>query len=617
VLKDNIQTGPEIVNVDLHPNNAIYDVTFNTVLPYDYINNISYDTGIIISIRDPSTSFNNGIISFRAGLSSTNTITIKFKVSYLPSNFQLRAIAINKSKNNLGEETIQIYKYSHTGGIQNDISFNNTPNQFLRYPVRVFPQKTNISNFGLIAWLTPIYYSPEDIVFYVPGLYKAGFHLIRNINVNQIIDLYLYTNDTSSLEEAQWPYYYGFLFEYTLSNNPAGYGFLSSPTYVISNNRLYALLGGGSKSISNSIDIRTKLLKSLIEVLRGNEITSGIAPFKDDIQLFNYANVTRVLGYTLGFIDALHEDPSSQNSLFTWSDVYKPTSLFTIPDYSISYIIKRDGNIVSSGVSNGSRPIYLPRDSEDRIPPGNYEIELTITPVIIEGVTTTLKSIYTFRIIPVEQYRINPLDENSPRIKELHLVRNGRWKNIIDSRETNRLRFELDPVPGLGRFIQRENSSFIIEEMPDAIIQVSLEMSTDGNNWQPLTLFNLSTSSYEAIIPTQNNISLYSFRIRAADLAYNTYTYYFQLPRIRPELRILVTPTSSIITEEESTTFSVRLTSPPSDEVQIPIIPNNDQIRFSTNVIRFNPGSLEPINVNVTAIDDNLVEDTSTYVVTL
>jgi subtilisin family serine protease len=623
VSQSNITLGSEIRRVSLSPNDAIYDLTFNLTSPHEPYPNFGPQlrrTDIILQVLAPENRFGvayyQRFSQFYPPLTTTTITTMRYKVSSLSPNYELRAIALNNSR---PPKSLHIYNFHHSGGINNNLIFSNNRNEFSKYTIKPYLQKNDALRLDIATWLTLIKsLSPNYI--YNPGVAFSSKVFDLNLFKGQKVDLYVYSNDRSN-PEVEGIHYLGFNFSIIyppLSEIGNFKVILDSPNYIPLERKLYASWGSSrSLRILNYPDLRSSFKQTLIrEINPGSEISIGLSPFKNNSYFFNFAD-------RFGLIDRLNL--VFRNNLFVWSDnSHFDTPFIRVfnPENPVSYIIKRDGNIIASGVVDNNDPnvdrrgrIRLPKDSSgERVPTGNYEVELTQR-VIINGTTTNVKSISTFRVVTFQENSVNPRDENPPYLKSLNLIANNKNQNTINPTLTNILRFELDPNPGLSRELRLPGYDDIIyATMTDSISQAKLEISYDnGNTWNEVPITDLSNNLYEAIIPTQRDVNLYSFRIISLDSASNKNEYYFQIPSENTlNQLIIVSPTSSIISEGESTRFSISLANPPSDVVEIPITTDLNQISiFPSSTIRFEPGNTGPLFIDATARRDNSFEPTT------
>jgi hypothetical protein len=300
VSQSNITLGSEIRRVSLSPNDAIYDLTFNLTSPHDPYPNLTTQlrrTDIILQVLDPENRFGvayyQRFSQYYRSLTTTTITNIRYKVSSLSPNYELRAIALNNSR---PHKSLHIYNFHHSGGINNNLTFNTNRNEFSKYTIKPYLQKNDALRFDIATWLTfiksaRVYYNN---FLYNPGAAFSAKVFDLNLFKGEKVDLYVYSNDRSN-PEVEGIHYLGFKFSIIyppLSEIGNFKVILDSPNYIPLEKKLYAAWGSSdSLRIRNYYDFRSMFKQTLIrEINPESEISIGLSPFKNNYYFFNFAD---------------------------------------------------------------------------------------------------------------------------------------------------------------------------------------------------------------------------------------------------------------------------------------------------------------------------------------
>ncbi len=237
----------------------------------------------------------------------------------------------------------------------------------------------------------------------------------------------------------------------------------------------------------------------------GNVLPVGSGPLQDQWVWRNHQGAP---GFVGGYKGAF-------NNPFIWGGCVQENDFTTYP---VSYRLYRDGTLMQDGTIAGESAISPPPVD------GQYRFEMTRSPTIV-GVSTTVETVSTF-----ERSSVMSIDENPPAIHGLHLLGRGLWQQVLDPAVVDRLRFNVDPMPGDGDWNPNAPPSYL--PLADGLAQLDVQQSTDGVLWKQVPTTALPNGDYATdVLDVDPTAPLTSFRIFATDLAGNTLRYTFQMPR--------------------------------------------------------------------------------------
>jgi len=201
---------------------------------------------------------------------------------------------------------------------------------------------------------------------------------------------------------------------------------------------------------------------------------------------------------------------------FIWGGCLMDYDFTTFP---VAYSLYRDGALVQSATMSGNQPIY------PSLVAGQYQFVMTRSPTIA-GVTATAETVSTFEVSSAMS-----IDENPPAIHGLHLLGRELWQQVLDPAVVDRIRFNIDPMPGDGD-LNPSGPPPTYTPLADGLAQVTMQQSTDGVLWKAVNITALGNGDYLTdTLDVDPTAPLTSFRIFATDLAGNSLRYTFQVPR--------------------------------------------------------------------------------------
>lgn len=202
----------------------------------------------------------------------------------------------------------------------------------------------------------------------------------------------------------------------------------------------------------------------------------------------------------------------------------------------ISYVVYRNGIEQMAGNNSNGIPIY-----NGYFRPGNYRTVLKRSGYI-DGMTVATESENTFTVVSLDQHLSSPRDQNPPTLRHLALVAKGIVQNVIDPTESHTLYFGIDPGRGFLRPATTDGD-YQYDLMEDGFRSVVVEQSINGVDWVALSPEATSEGEFKVALPVSGVGSISKYRIRATDLAGNTFKHSFEIPTGRS--LIIPTPTPS------------------------------------------------------------------------
>lgn len=524
VIRTNIST--DIVsNVSMNRNDASHTITLKA--PTVDGRDIHTTGGTIFGLHYLPTGINLGVDFFflRSG---TN-----FKVNDIPGQVNNYSLSVQTIA---GDSDSALYDYSFRfpDGVSSDQLLAPDSSGFIKKNMVGFQNQPLGSDPK--ARISPG--SPHYITRY-------GEDRFRNFDTNDYLmsnyaevslpagtskPFYLYSNvsdDVSTMAYPVYPFY-----RLSLGVDPLGSdsSLFFSPAYVTNHNGDFALSG----NYEELYDQNHKPLKigSEYSVYRtdpspANTITVGAAPLYTNSNWSNYANTNN------SYLPSRDESALFQS----WGGQSNEQNSIGYSDVVSNYSVVKDSQQVSSGTimpnsgQNGRTVFKLPTDSTGLVPAGNYQFNLS-RQAKVNSVSTSTSSQASFRVVDEATQKATPVDENPPALSDVHLLGDNFWQNVVDATRNNQLEFQVSPVPGLLSPMSEYNwmNPPAYNKMADGLTSVSLEQSVDDINFVPLTLNPSGDGYFNASIANNSSASLYTFRIKAQDLAGNISTDTFRIP---------------------------------------------------------------------------------------
>lgn len=493
VVRDGLNLTQPITDVSMRRSDATHTLSFNPTTPSGggSLPNSTFKWGLIHRSSGNKMDVAGG--TFSGG---------QVKVSDIPSSYTFLASAGGVDSSG----ALATYLYRMGNGITTDLNLTNTAGSFVRKNITGFQNQDSGSGTVLSPNLClPVYLGTASVNL-AGSCFNASW-VKTTIGAGQLGTAYAYNYGAEDLSTAVNFDYPFFQFYSAHPSDTSGFPFLyRSPLFYVTPTKTFAY--------TNAAAAGGNLRNFLVDAPLGDFLSVGVGPLYDSSRWYNYADNSVSLSSQRGLNLPFHlwGDASDE-----WITLWNGANLAKI---AASYVLSKDGTVVASGsvtATNGTKLSVAPPLVGNVVQPGNYRFELT-RPAMINGKSTQTKTISTFRVVTLATHQSSPVDENPPAVTGIHLLADGIWQNVIDPARTNVLSFQIDPVPG---FL---NASTL---MTDVLLSTTLEMSIDGGtSWNPIPL----TGGYNATVPAVAGVSLYYFRIKAADAAGNTLTHSFQIP---------------------------------------------------------------------------------------
>lgn len=442
------------------------------------------------------------------------TSGVQYKVSSVSSEFTLDAITRVNDRYDW-QNTVNLYSYSRANGITGNINLTNSPADLVKKTIATFnqykkPSDTTINN--AIVFITNA--MPPDQFQWLGSFYLLSTDSPYAVYINNNGD----TDITSAdLSPASYPINY--LTSSQCDEDLQNCAFLKS-SYSISDGYIISPLSGALYKTA-------WLGRPLFGVPKNEFIYHNPAPYYD-------ATAWQNLGQSISLFSQKREN-GYPNPAYRFANGAIPlppySSVDSNPYNPINYEVRNNGAIVLSGSYEPTRTLQggsFPYITKEGVTPGNYTTKIT-TQFPISGVPTTLETKTSFTIYQVTNFDYK--DSNPPYAKQINLSANGTWQNNVDPATANTLTFVLDPNVTMYGWYADAPPNIIPDGL--ATSSVKAEQSVDGGtNWTmlPVGVVDASQNVYSAPVSIVNGVTLYTFKISAADINGNTFSYQFQMP---------------------------------------------------------------------------------------
>lgn len=534
VVRGEVLLNQPITDFSMAQADATHTLSFNPVGPSGSTNipNATFKWGIIHRASGNKMDISGG--TFSGG---------SVKVSDIPSSYTFLASGGGADTNGL----LLSYAYRLANGITNDLNLTNTATALVKKSLAGFQNQDSTSGTALYpSFCFPNYVSSSSV--YLPGSCYNASWVKTTLSPNQMGTLYSYNHGAEDLASAQSADFPLMGLYSALPTDQSTFPFLyQSPLFYITPTNTSAFVNAASGIKPYFTKASTAFQDYRMETPPGGFLSVGMAPVYDSSRWYNYADTDVSLSSQRGVNLPLHLWGDSSDE---WIRIWNPSKQGQL---ATAYTLTKDGTPIASGsvsITNGTKLAITPPLSGGLAQPGNYRFELN-RQALIDGKTTQVSTVSTFKIVSVATHQAQPVDENPPAVTGIHLLTNGIWQNVIGLNRANTLSFRVDPLAGFLAPLASPAPLGSYSLMADSLSSVTAEMSTDaGANWSALPLTVSAGNTYSASIPSTVNSALYHFRINASDAARNTLTHSFQIP------------TGSVLAQPDSTAPTTSITSP-------------------------------------------------------
>jgi hypothetical protein len=488
-----VDTNVPIAAVALDPAQAVYAITMQ---PVD-------QNGAPLSLMSFEYRFTHVVTG--GGLQESNAVnggSYPIYVSAIPAGVSFTAALVQ------GNPVPLVYLYEVPGPLAADRLLTNTPADLMRKEIRSF--RPGVGG-------RPLYYVPSACIPWIPwgpaspgGAVSPGS--VRSICENNAgialttgvaQPLYVYNSSTDDLLAAPYPEAPSMSY-WVLDGSINGAELYRGPQMYPSST--HPLTFAFPVPWSGTVRANGVYALSKCDEPPGDVIPVAPGPLQDEWAWGNLRTSGALRGYK-----GAYENP------FVWGGCVQDDDYTGTP---VSYSLYHDGVLVQSATMAANFPVY-PTLSD-----GQYRLEMTRAPMIA-GVATQVETVSTFAVASAMS-----IDENPPALHSLHLVGRGLWQDVLDPAVVNRLRFNVDPIPGNSAANAYEAQPPLYQTLADSLASVTVQQSLDGQSWSDVPVTALGGGDYQTdTLDIDPSTALTWLRVLTADAAGNTLRTTFQIPR--------------------------------------------------------------------------------------